>query len=121
MKKFLGKQVVEFKCTVDGMILEQKKCRCYSVHGHRLDEKCRNNIDGFCRINIVKIFKHGIKPCPFCGQTVDPPIYLDLYANNNPWSIGCNECNFSIDDETEEKVILRWNTRKKDDAEKIQA
>ncbi len=50
----------------------------------------------------------GLKPCPFCGNTV-----IDgLWNDDNEYQVGCFECNISTTGQTVDEAEETWNKRR---------
>ena len=54
--------------------------------------------------------KYKLKRCPFCGGTARDPLYMGVMQT--PWGINCENFCAAMFDESKEKVVEKWNTRK---------
>lgn len=55
-----------------------------------------------------------LKPCPFCGGEVSKLKYFNNQIHENLWQIGCDECEFYMEQPFEQEAIKAWNTRTPD-------
>lgn len=52
----------------------------------------------------------NIKSCPKCGSGMfDGPSEISWYPDPPGWRISCGDCLYSVDDYSEEDVIIQWN------------
>ena len=55
----------------------------------------------------------GLKPCPFCGHTVNGPYHDDLGTVDDYYIIKCPACDIMAYEDDERTVIETWNQRVK--------
>lgn len=49
-----------------------------------------------------------LKPCPFCGENNN---VCDRWLGSNSYDVWCVHCSASINGNSREEAIIKWNTR----------